>query len=290
MSENYSPLVFDIGMHNGDDTAFYLSCGFRVVAVEADPSLAAQARARFSDEIALGKLIIKNVGISQSEGVATFWINSERTHFNSFDKEIAGRFGDEIHPVQIPCQSFSDLIGEFGVPYYAKIDIEGNDIICVRQLKKEIAPEFISVEMTLSENLPLALSEIGYSKFKIVRQHGFVVPRSTSLPLSEFVFRFLNKKANHQVHLRTLRKRVFRRAAATLLSIGERASLWGQHNEFQSRINPEWVFNEGSSGSFGNDLPGSWMTLHDIGKIWCRDLEYYQQIGRECWCDLHATL
>lgn len=289
MTKNSSPLVFDIGMHNGDDTAFYLSCGFKVVAVEADPSLAAQARTRFKEEIALGKLVIKNVGIWENEGNATFWINSKRTHFNSFDKEIAGRFGDEIHPILIPCQSFKSLIGEFGVPYYAKIDIEGNDIICVRQLKSEIAPQFISVEMTLSDNLPFALSEIGYSKFKIVRQHGFVVPESTSLTFTEFAFRFLTRKANHEVHLRTLRKRVSRRTAATLLALARVASVWGENDRFQSKMNPDWIFTEGSSGSFGEDLPGSWMKRDEIIKIWSRDLEYYQKIGRECWCDLHAT-
>jgi len=33
-------LIFDIGANNGDDTAFYLKKGFRVVAIEADPALA----------------------------------------------------------------------------------------------------------------------------------------------------------------------------------------------------------------------------------------------------------
>jgi hypothetical protein len=30
-------LIFDIGKNNGDDTAHYLSNGYRVVTVEADP-------------------------------------------------------------------------------------------------------------------------------------------------------------------------------------------------------------------------------------------------------------
>lgn len=33
-------LVYDVGMHNGDDTAFYVSQGYRVVAIEADPAQA----------------------------------------------------------------------------------------------------------------------------------------------------------------------------------------------------------------------------------------------------------
>ena len=32
-------LIYDVGMHNGADTAFYLAKGFRVVAVEANPEL-----------------------------------------------------------------------------------------------------------------------------------------------------------------------------------------------------------------------------------------------------------
>ena len=34
-------VIFDVGMNNGDDTAYYLHLGCRVVAVEADPVLAA---------------------------------------------------------------------------------------------------------------------------------------------------------------------------------------------------------------------------------------------------------
>ncbi len=39
-------LVFDAGMNNGDDTAYYLFRGFDVVAIEANPALCARARRR----------------------------------------------------------------------------------------------------------------------------------------------------------------------------------------------------------------------------------------------------
>jgi hypothetical protein len=35
-------LVFDIGLHNGDDTSYYLDLGYRVVGVEANPLLASR--------------------------------------------------------------------------------------------------------------------------------------------------------------------------------------------------------------------------------------------------------
>ena len=34
-------LIYDVGMHNGDDTAYYLRRGFRVVAIEPNPALVA---------------------------------------------------------------------------------------------------------------------------------------------------------------------------------------------------------------------------------------------------------
>ncbi len=39
-------LVYDIGMNNGDDTAYYLSLGFRTVAIEANPELVDQPAAQ----------------------------------------------------------------------------------------------------------------------------------------------------------------------------------------------------------------------------------------------------
>jgi hypothetical protein len=51
-------LVYDVGMNNGDDTAYYLSLGFRVVAIDANPELVEQAKSRFANEIASQRLII----------------------------------------------------------------------------------------------------------------------------------------------------------------------------------------------------------------------------------------
>ena len=41
-----SDLIYDIGMHEGEDSEFYLLKGFRVVAVEADPDLCQAAAER----------------------------------------------------------------------------------------------------------------------------------------------------------------------------------------------------------------------------------------------------
>lgn len=51
-------LIFDIGLHRGQDTRFYLDKGFRVVALDANPGLCAAARQSFAAELALGQLHI----------------------------------------------------------------------------------------------------------------------------------------------------------------------------------------------------------------------------------------
>jgi FkbM family methyltransferase len=81
-------LIFDIGANNGDVTAFYLAKGFRVVAVEADPSLCTGLEARFAVEVASGDLIIENVGVAGSDGTLDFYVNSY-SEWNSFVKGVA---------------------------------------------------------------------------------------------------------------------------------------------------------------------------------------------------------
>jgi FkbM family methyltransferase len=70
-------IVFDIGFHNGSDTAHYLARGFKVVAVEANPALAAHGRALFSDAIRDGKLL--EVGIAEKAGHLDFYVNDSNS-------------------------------------------------------------------------------------------------------------------------------------------------------------------------------------------------------------------
>ena len=54
-------LVFDVGMHQGEDTDYYLSKGYRVIAVDADPSLIERASQQFGEAEREGKLVLVNL-------------------------------------------------------------------------------------------------------------------------------------------------------------------------------------------------------------------------------------
>lgn len=140
-------LIFDIGMHTGLDTEWYLAKGFRVVAVEANPTLAHQAAAKFSQEIAAGRLRIENVGLADTEGVLPFYVNLENDEWSSFNQALGTRQGTPHQVLDVPCITANRLFERFGVPYYIKIDIEGLDYLAVRALGGlSTKPQLASVE------------------------------------------------------------------------------------------------------------------------------------------------
>ncbi len=47
----HGDLIYDVGLHRGEDAEFYLRKGFRVVAFEANPDLIQTCQAQFSDSI-----------------------------------------------------------------------------------------------------------------------------------------------------------------------------------------------------------------------------------------------
>lgn len=47
-------LIFDVGLHRGEDTEYYLKKGFRVIGFEADAELIKYCRQKFATEIQNG--------------------------------------------------------------------------------------------------------------------------------------------------------------------------------------------------------------------------------------------
>lgn len=173
-------LAFDIGAFNGDDTAHYLEAGYRVVAVEANPTLAEQLLNRFREEVASGTCVILNVGVSDREGPAPFYICERLPIWSSFDEASASRDGMEVRKVWVDCITFARLLEQFGVPYFLKTDIEGADRHCILSLGSDTRPHYVSFEAE-SDAVELVwhLASVGYRRFRLVNQRGWdpvVVP------------------------------------------------------------------------------------------------------------------
>ena len=166
-------LIYDVGMHNGDDTAYYLWRGFRVVAIEPNPELVATAANRFRREIEAGYLKILNVRIAAEEGELPFWVCKTDSRLSSFAPPLDRFYA--AHEIRVPCRKFRSILDDFGVPCYLKVDIQGNDFLCIEALDPGELPKFLSVEFALSD-MPLValMHERGFNQFKCISQTHFL--------------------------------------------------------------------------------------------------------------------
>lgn len=233
-------LIYDVGMHNGSDTDFYLKKGFRVVAVEANPILAARNARRFSDWISAGRLVIVNMGISNVSGRLTFHVNDTHTEWSSFNPQIAAR-GFDTREIQINAVPLEQLFETFGVPYFLKIDIEGMDAVAVEAAcGLTTPPTHISFENGNVRSFE-KLVAAGYTRFKMVPQSSV---KDLKLP-----------------------------------------------NPSQEGLTIEHAFTYGSSGPFGEDTPGDWVSADAMrtfleGHFKARAAMTEQDYE---WWDMHAA-
>jgi hypothetical protein len=246
-------LVYDVGMLNGDDSAYYLSLGFNVVGIEANPIMAAQCSDRLQREIAAGQMTLLNVGVSDTEDVLPFWAFTTKPQFSTFHKPDAMLDQFPRHKVDVLCRRFRSILEEFGTPFYAKIDIESNDIFCLQDLIPSDLPKFVLFEKEESDDFHRALSvlhDLGYNGFKLIGQHSLL---PVEYPKSKE--QLVHERAVTRLHGKNLALRIARK-------LGARSRF--QREADRSRTHGKWTFPYGSSGPFGENLPGRWQSFEEI--------------------------
>ena len=228
--------VMDLGMNNGDDSAYYLAKGFAVVALEANGDLVAACRRRFADEIDAGHLTIVEAAIFSHDGDVTFLVNEANDHWSSIEPGWAGRDDTATRPMTVPAVTLDTLFQRFGVPHYLKIDVEGVDGIVLDQLAEApVKPAYVSVEdCRFGFDYVETLVRAGYDRFKLLDQSG--VPTLVDPTIA-------------------------------------------------------YRFEQGSSGPFGEDVPGEWLEMQDFVALYAttvRDRAGNRLAPRTRWWDIHA--
>jgi FkbM family methyltransferase len=256
-----SALVYDIGLHDGGDTGHYLREGARVVAIDANPVMCAAAEAGFRDYIRTGQLKVINRGVADHIGQLEFWVCDDVSEWSSFHREIASRNGAKHHAIPVDCVPIMEIINEFGVADYMKIDIEGNDRICITGLAAIAAPRYISIEMDHSQGDQdiQRLAELGYRGFKVICQ-------------------------NNSWHQVTTRNLWFYQ--------------WGPHHFAIRRLNKLRAVSKrlsgrrlGESGPWGEKTSGSWHSVAHALSVWRSLRDVDERLGTRglgWWWDIHA--
>ena len=197
-------LVFDIGMHIGQDSKYYLEEGFRVVAVEANPFLAEANAVKFKKYIDDGSLTILNVGISDKEGILPFYINKKTSEWSSFDLELGRRNNTPYEVKNISCVTTASLFEKYGTPYYLKVDIEGLDYLCINDLPLTSNPKNVKYASCEATDISLldTLYQKGYTKFKLIHQGFNFTPINLNLEKNPLFPIFLNVYTGLRLKLR----------------------------------------------------------------------------------------
>jgi len=231
--------VYDVGLHKGEDTAYYLHRGYRVVAIEADPDLFLFCKEKFREFIEIGALTIIHGAVidDDTQKSIKFYKNIKESVWGTAVKTWADRnamFGAESVEIEVPVVNFNELLNTYGCPYYLKIDIEGMDIVCLKKLLLcDCRPKFVSIE---SEKVDFAalieefniFRSLGYEKFFIKQQHNI---NFDSVPLNSLEGDYINYK-----------------------------------------------FLRGSTGLFGTDLGSNWLSREDAIQTYkniFRDYKYF---------------
>lgn len=269
-------LIYDIGMWHGNDTAYYLERGFRVLAIDANPLLVAKARARSAQQISTGRLTILPAGIGKEKGTHSFWVNNGHTEWSSLTKKIACRDGN-CREEKVECVTFQSILDAYGIPYYLKVDIEGNDVLCIETLVGGELPQYISAELMPRHPVLSALYAVGFRRFKIINQVSFT--DSIGILRNEVLLRALRKAC---AKFSTARF-VLNRLPEPMLPKRADFERWPQKLPYK--------FTPGQSGPFGEQTYGPWLDFERVQGVWSEINRTLKAKGGPAgtWFDVHAT-
>jgi len=235
--------VFDIGMHIGEDTRHYLAKGYKVLAVEANPILAKQNAEKFKEAINGNQLIILNAGVAEKKGVLPFYVNHRLTEWSSFDKATGTRNNTAFHVIDVPCVTTRSLFEQYGVPYYLKVDIEGFDHYCLHDIVPGFKPKYVSCEAVYLEWMEILVQK-GYTKFKLLNQANDFKP----------------------INIEQEKKAWFPKYEIVKNGIKLRV---------QKFISFKHMY--GSSGPFGEDTTGDWLSADEMRELYKAFYQYENQ-------------
>ena len=196
----HKDLIYDVGMHKGEDTEFYLLKGFRVVAFEANPDLIEFCRKKLKEFVDQGQLTIVEGAIVGVDAITAgqkkvqFYRNDDRSAWGTVCvdwKERNARLGTSSSVTEVAAINFADVIKKHGVPYFIKIDCQGCDTVCLSMFSEfKERPNYISVasDKTSFANIRREIDmliNLGYSCFQAIEQSDIPLTQSPPNPPRE---------------------------------------------------------------------------------------------------------
>jgi FkbM family methyltransferase len=158
-------LCFDIGANVGNRVASFRRLGFRVVALEPQPSCFSVLQKTFGED---NGITLVNKAAGSAAGEATMTLSDEHIYSSMSDDFIAGarksgRFGDATwkRKITVEVVTLDQLITEYGRPNFIKVDVEGFEAEVVRGLTSPVSMLSLEWSPYLTETIVECLATLG---------------------------------------------------------------------------------------------------------------------------------
>jgi FkbM family methyltransferase len=170
-------LVFDVGAHLGDRSVAFAALGARVVALEPQPLIARWLRRVVRRR---GEIEVRAEAVGARRGVERLAISS-RTPTVSTMSAAWQLDAAQANPgfrsvrwarsIDVQVITLDELIAEYGVPSFCKIDVEGYEAEALSGLTKPLpalSVEFMAGQLQVAAACVRRLTELGLYEFNAV--------------------------------------------------------------------------------------------------------------------------
>ncbi len=172
-------LVFDVGANLGEVTEVFAGIAGKVVALEPVPESFAVLRNKFSS--LSGRLELRRVAVGQKMELGTIFTSESAPTIGAASMALnwidavsrTNRFGPGNRwdrPINIEVTTLDDLIREYGIPAFIKIDVEGYELEVLKGLSRPV--KALSFEFTPERRDEAALCvlrcrTLGFTKYNL---------------------------------------------------------------------------------------------------------------------------
>lgn len=146
-------LVFDVGANVGNRVEVFLSIKNKVIAIEPQTYCFEFLKKKFGKAI-----VILKIALGSKKGKLPMYINSKTSTISSLSKDWIDvmkdtRFkGEQWNETeQVAIDTLDNLITQYGIPTFIKIDVEGFEVDVLKGLTKPVP--FISFEYATPEHV-----------------------------------------------------------------------------------------------------------------------------------------